>query len=155
SLLRRCLDRNVQNRLRDVGEARIVLENLTKSSPGDELDGSPTPSGLGRAKFAWVAVLVLAVALSAVGFEWWRSTRPVDRQLILMSVDLGPNAVAGLRTTAILSPDGTRIVFPFRGSTGGARQLATRVLDQPKATTMAGTDGVNDAFFSPDGEWIG
>src|SRR5262249_47553603 len=76
-----------------------------------------------------------------------------DRLLIRLNVDLGPEASAGLRTTAILSPDGTRIVFPIRNA-NGVRQLATRTLDQPKATAMAGTEGGIDAFFSPDGQWI-
>src|SRR5262249_24059558 len=46
------------------------------------------------------------------------------------------------------------IVFPIRPS-NGMLQLATRTLDQPKATTMSGTEGGEDAFFSPDGQWIG
>jgi len=153
-LLRRCLERNGRNRLRDIGEARIVLENLGNPAHEDGVDGLPTPSEPRSNKVAWVVAGVLALALSAAGFGWWRSTRPVDRPLIQLSVDLGPDAVAGARTTAVLSPDGTRIVFPIRGS-NGVRQLATRTLDQPRATAMSGTEGGSDAFFSPDGQWIG
>ena len=153
-LLRRCLGRNGRNRLRDIGEARIVLENLGNPAHEDGVDGLPTPSEPRSNKVAWVVAGVLALALSAAGFGWWRSTRPVDRPLIQLSVDLGPDAVAGARTTAVLSPDGTRIVFPIRGS-NGVRQLATRTLDQPRATAMSGTEGGSDAFFSPDGQWIG
>src|SRR5207244_3694836 len=43
---------------------------------------------------------------------------------------------------------------PVRAS-GGVVQLATRTLDQPLATSMSGTEGGADAFFSPDGQWIG
>src|SRR5206468_1133478 len=43
-LLRRCLERNVRNRLRDIGEARIVLENLANRANEDEVEGLPTPS---------------------------------------------------------------------------------------------------------------
>jgi hypothetical protein len=35
-----------------------------------------------------------------------------------LSVDLGPNAVAGARTTVAISPDGTRIVYPVRAADG-------------------------------------
>jgi serine/threonine protein kinase len=153
-LLRRCLERNVRNRLRDIGEARIVLENLANPTHEDEVEDVPTPSELRSNKVAWVVAGLLALALSAAGFGWWRSTRPVERPLIQLSVDLGPNAVAGVRTTVVLSPDGTRIVFPIRGS-NGVVQLATRTLDQPGATAMSGTEGGSDAFFSPDGGWIG
>src|SRR5262249_48382364 len=86
--------------------------------------------------------------------QWWRATRPLGRPLIRLNVDLGPDAAARRLTTAILSPDGTRIVFPIRTS-DRAYHLATRTLDQPKATVMSGTDGARDAFFSPDGRWIG
>ena len=154
-LLRRCLERNARNRLRDIGEARIVLENLANPAHEGGVDGLSTPSEARSHKVAWVAAGVLGlVALSAAGFGWWRSTRPLDRPLIRLSVDLGPDAVAGFRTTAVLSPDGTRIVFPIRGS-NGVLQLATRTLDQPQAAAMFGTEGGSDAFFSPDGQWIG
>src|SRR5262245_57713777 len=154
SLLRRCLDRNVHTRLRDIGEARIVLENLANPSHQHEPEESPALVARQRSKAAWVGVAVLAVALSVATFGWWRATRIVDRPLIHLSVDLGPDAVAGSRITAILSPDGTRIVFPIRLS-NGVPQLATRTLDQPNATAMPGTEGGGDAFFSPDGLWIG
>jgi Tol biopolymer transport system component len=48
----------------------------------------------------------------------------------------------------ILSPDGTRMVYRTRGG------LSTRLLDQPKATPLAGTEGADDPFFSPDGQWV-
>jgi Tol biopolymer transport system component len=153
-LLRRCLDRNVQHRLRDIGEARIVLEAFANPFGLGELENLPAASKLQRSRVAWAVAGVLALALGAAGFGGWRATRPIDRPLIRLSVDLGPEASAGVRTTAILSPDGTRIVFPIRNS-NGVRQLATRTLDQPKATAMAGTESGNDAFFSPDGQWIG
>src|SRR5262249_55651628 len=149
-----CLDRNVHTRLRDIGEARIVLENLANPSHQRGPEESPALVARERSKAAWVSVAVLAVALSLVGFGWWRATRILDRPLIHLSVDLGPDAVAGPRITAILSPDGTRIVFPIRLS-NGVPQLATRTLDQPNATVMPGTEGGRDAFFSPDGLWIG
>ena len=82
--------------------------------------------------------------------------------MIRLSVDLGPEAVRGPRITAILSPDGTRMVFTGRGKTA-SRQLFMRRLDQLEATPLSGTDvpgvpGATDLqlpFFSPDGEWIG
>jgi serine/threonine-protein kinase len=155
SLLKRCLDRNVQNRLRDIGEARVALQDFTNSKLTKKVDDLPRRSGSGSAKLAWIAVAVLAVALSAAGVGWWRSTRPLDRPLINLSVDLGADAVLGVRTYAILSPDGTRIVFPIRGSKGLVRQLATRTLDQPQATVMSARRVSPTRFFSPDGTWVG
>ena len=71
-----------------------------------------------------------------------------------LSVDLGPEAVVGPSTTAVISPDGTRLVFPARGS-DGKQMLATRLLDQTSSSMLTGTENGFDPFFSPDGQWVG
>ena len=71
-----------------------------------------------------------------------------------LSVDLGRNAVPGLRTTATLSPDARRIVFLARGADGKQR-LATRLLAEAQTTLLKGTENAQDPFFSPDGKWLG
>src|SRR5258708_11209265 len=71
-----------------------------------------------------------------------------------LSVDLGTDSMNGGHLTAAISPDGKRIVFPARGP-NGKQMLATRLLDQDRATLLAGTEDGGDAFFSPDGQWIG
>src|SRR5439155_10006892 len=60
----------------------------------------------------------------------------------------------GQRISVAISPDGTRIVFPVRNASG-VGQLATRLLDQPAASVLSGTEGASDPFFSPDGNSIG
>jgi serine/threonine-protein kinase len=87
-LLRRCLERNARNRLRDIGEARLVLENLANPAHEGGVDGLSTSSEARSNKVAWVVAGVLGlVALSAAGFGWRHSTRPLDRPLIRLSVD--------------------------------------------------------------------
>jgi Tol biopolymer transport system component len=81
----------------------------------------------------------------------------VDRPLqplMRLSVDLGPNAVAGQFTTTAISPDGARLVFPVKSS-DGKQMLATRLLDETKLAMLSGTENGRDPFFSPDGKWIG
>ena len=69
----------------------------------------------------------------------WRATRPVEHPLTRLSVDLGPESIERLQFTAAISPDGRRLVFPARGPDGKQR-LATRLLDQPEATLLSGTE---------------
>jgi serine/threonine-protein kinase len=148
-LLERALAKDRKLRLQAIGEARLVLANPPAATePADDNARfiSSKPWVMAAAVFA-----ALAVGASLLA---WRATRPVDHPLMRLSVDLGPEAVAGGNTTVILSLDGTRIVFPIRGL-AGTRMLATRTLDQPKATPMPGTEGGSDPFFSPDGQWIG
>ena len=105
-------------------------------------------------RIAVAAAAVLAVALITVSWIAWRATRPVEYPLTRLNVDLGPDAVVGVNTTVAISPDGRRIVYPARGP-DGKQQLATRLLDQAQPALLPGTEGGADAFFSPDGQWIG
>ena len=74
--------------------------------------------------------------------------------LVRLSVDLGPDAIAGQFTTTAISPDGARLVFPIK-SPDGKQMLATRLLDETKPALLSGTENGRDPFFSPDGQWIG
>jgi len=49
-----------------------------------------------------------------------------------INMDLGPDAVAGARLTAAISPDGTRIAYLTR-TADGRQQLTTRLFDQTAA----------------------
>ena len=145
-LLRRCLDRDIKNRLQAIGEARIALQ---KPSQVD----APAPPG--RSVSLWRASSgILVIALAAVSWTAWRATRPIERPMVRLSVDLGPDAVGGNRVTAIISPDGTRLAFPMRAQ-DGKQLLGTRLLDQERAVLLPGTEEAADPFFSPDGQWIG
>jgi serine/threonine-protein kinase len=156
-LLERCLDRETNTRLRDIREARVILDNVITGVSSKEDSPAKTVSPL-RKWTPW-AVAALALAVAAVS-AWSRFSMPrtADRPLMRLSVDLGPEAIRGSRVTAVLSPDGKRIVFTGR-TPGGGRQLFTRRLDQSAATPLAGTASSSSAsaflpFFSPDGEWI-
>jgi serine/threonine-protein kinase len=143
-LLRLCLAKDPRRRLRDVGDARALIDDAP-----DPQAAAPARRGVPQ----WVAGL-LAAALLATGVFLWRATRPQSRPLMRLNVDLGAGAVAGSYTTVCISPDGTRLAYSVRDANGG-QQLATRLLSQSKATVLPGTIDATDPFFSPDGESIG
>jgi hypothetical protein len=70
----------------------------------------------------------------------------VDHPLMRIRMDLGPDAVAGPRLTATISPDGARIAYITRTSEG-RQQLTTRFFDQASGVVLAGTDGAEEPFF--------
>jgi serine/threonine-protein kinase len=151
-LLGRALDRDAQQRLQAIGEARIALERAMRSEGGDDRPSEATPSR--RAVLPWAAAALPLVAAIVLGVQLWRATRPVDRPLLSLSVDLGPEAMPGPQTTAAISPDGTRMVYPIH-SADGKQALAARLLNQANGSLLAGTEGGINPFFSPDGQWIG
>ena len=115
---------------------------------------APSPAAKQRQPWPWITAAVLAVCGVTGWLVAYRATRPVEHPLTRLSVDLGPGALNGLNYTAVISPDGRRLVFPARGPDGKQR-LATRVLDQAQPTLLPGTEDGRDPFFSPDGQWIG
>jgi Tol biopolymer transport system component/predicted Ser/Thr protein kinase len=141
-LLQMCLQPDPKQRLQGIGDWRLLMVDAPATAPS-----RPRLRSGG-----WIAAGVLAAALIAALAILW--PRPIQHPLMRMSVDLGPDAVAGQRTTVAISPDGTRIVFPMRGAEG-KQQLATRLLEQATPTPLPGTENAADPFFSPDGQWVG
>jgi serine/threonine-protein kinase len=147
-VLRRCLEKDPRRRLQAIGEVRFML------GEPDEAAAPSTTAPRRHALLPWV--IAGALALPALTASWiaWRATRLQDRPMMRFVAELGPDAVAGTMTTVAISPDSSRIVFPIRGPNGRI-QLATRLMDQFKVTLLPGSEDGRDAFFSPDGRWIG
>ena len=132
------------------GAVRIEIEDAI-AAPKDSGATQAAPASTSKLPWAVGAVAaVLMVLLGVASFGWWRSTRSVERALVRLDVDLGPDVslFSPAGTDAILSPDGTRLVYVSQG------RLFTRRLDQPNATELAGTQGAYAPFFSPDGQWV-
>ncbi len=152
-LLARCLDRDATRRLRDIGEARIALDDL--------IDGTatlPTPAAPGPTRSSLLLVAatgalaggVIAVALwprpssPAAPVTRFALTPPAERQLLVdpQSSDLA------------ITPDGTRVVYK-----GGGRvdrtQLFVYRLDQLEFEPLTPPALPKGPFVSPDGQWVG
>ena len=154
--IRVCLRKDPKQRAGDIRDVRLALEGAfeTAAPHAAALPAAAAPrSVVARALPAVSAVLVVALGIAL--WAPWRSEKPVDRPLVRLDVDLGADAAFPTfnnGTSLAISPDGMRLVFVSRG------RLFTRrldQLDQPTATELAGTEGANQPFFSPDGQWVG
>jgi serine/threonine protein kinase len=125
NLVRRCLMKDRKQRLQAIGEARIALESPhTGQAVLPPVDATTS----WRSRLSLAAAAVFAVAFAFVSFVHFRE-KPAPQSTMRFSVDLGSDAVAGLRITVAISPDGQRIAFVARGP-DGTEQLATRLLGQ-------------------------
>jgi serine/threonine protein kinase/Tol biopolymer transport system component len=147
TLLRRCLRKDKRQRLSDATDVRIEIEDAI-AAPKDSGTAQSAPAS--TSKLPWAVATALAIIAVVTSLALWRSTRPVARPLVGLDVDLGSDVSLGSLpgADAILSPDGTRMVYASQN------RLFTRRLDQPNATELAGTRGAFAPFFSPDGQWV-
>jgi serine/threonine protein kinase len=113
-LLRRCLEKDTRRRLRDIGDARVDLdESLKARTAPDRILAPPEPGG--GARVAALRLPTAALVLSAVvvlGITYtvlFRSTRggraPSSRETVRLTFD------DGLQTDPSFSPDGKSIAY--------------------------------------------
>ena len=165
-LLRRCLDKDPKHRLQAIGEARVQIEDLISGVPADGAVGVVNPPNPANpeSRFpnpvpVWrhplpVAVAAAALAAAAVLMLWspWRSAPVPAPRKLLASIGADASLSTALGASAILSPDATTLAFVAQQA--GQMRLFLRKLDQLQAAPLAGTEGADSPFFSPDGQWI-
>jgi hypothetical protein len=144
SLLARCLERDPKLRLRDIGEARILLD---RSVPFDrDVTSAATPaSPVFRAVIGALAAgaIVLAVVVGAIIWRVKPSAIMPVRRLEL------PAAIAAASSFA-LAPDGSRIAYFAAG------HLYVRAFDSLDALDLGAMHVTSDTpFWSPDSKTIG
>ena len=159
ALLLRCLQKDPRQRLRDIGDARIALdEALSPAVPAAAppgLDPPRPPAG----RRLWRSALPWAIAAAAVlaAVLWAQHARAPQPTAPLMRFTLAPPAGAAISTRlgagAVLSPDGSHMAYV--GWDGHVSHLWVRALAQPHGVQLPGTDGADDPFFSYDGQWLG
>jgi Tol biopolymer transport system component len=159
ALLERCLERDPHNRLRDIGEARIHLQDpaastMLSSSAVVETIAAPAPRRRG-AWLPWLLAGLFAIAFVVVAWQLGLDDEPVTPSRIMYS-SLEPPVEAGFHlagtnpTPATISPDGARIVYGARGATG-IQELWLHDLSLPQPRVLTGTTGAQYPFWSPDG----
>jgi eukaryotic-like serine/threonine-protein kinase len=153
-LLRRVLKKDVRQRLGDIHDARIEIEEV---GPVTEGSSTSAPISTPTAPPHWRRVVMLimgglligAVIASAAVWVVMRKSPPrVTRTTINTPEADGLNFQSADRDVAV-TPDGTRVVYRGRG------QILVRALDQLNPTPLTGLGAPHGLFVSPDGQWVG
>jgi serine/threonine-protein kinase len=155
-LLERCLERNPTRRLRDIGEARIALQDAIDYPDVREDEGAPArPAAAEGSRWAWaMAALGLMVAAASVTWTMLAGRRPPEPPVHRFTVAMpnSGNLREGDGIAITISPDGTQLVT--RGGAGADDVLYIRGLDEFDPRHLEGTAGAQMPHFSPDGRWI-
>jgi serine/threonine-protein kinase len=143
TLIARCLEKDSKLRLRDIGEARILLS------------GAPVvASAPVTAKARWLLPTTAALtgALLTAAVLWlWRPANPASREVVRFDV-LPPGSSEvnlTIRPSVSISPDGSAIALA--ASTNGVSRLYVRRRDGVDARELPGVDDVSHPVLSPDG----
>ena len=156
-LLRRCLAKDSRQRLRDVGDARLYLDEVT----GDAGAGRPTqrPAQTSRSIRKWAVIGVTAAAVAAGGAITWMLPRHAPPSesggAARLTIALAPGQELDTRGGAgplAIAPDGRQVAYVANG--GRAAQLHLRSVESFDARAIPATDGAQFPFFSPDSEWV-
>ena len=169
-VVRTCLEKDPDDRWQSARDLDRALRWL--ADEGEETK-HPLPttkdSGAGRIwrSAAWVGIGLVLASLAI--WLWGSPARgPATAMVTHLQVPLTPaealrggqpgETTAGMgrpsRNVLALSPDGRLLVFG--GVRASVQRLFVRALDRgDEARAIAGTEGADTPFFSPDGRWIG
>jgi Tol biopolymer transport system component/serine/threonine protein kinase len=145
-LLERCLTRDVRRRLRDIGEARVMLEDAV----GGEVEAPVAPAAPRPVSpMRWVVLAVVGVLLFAAGWLLKPSNPvtgaiPSDRSVRRLTFE------SGLEQEPTLSPDGNYVAY----TTDRAGNLDIEILPLGEGNVTRITDHPADDAqprWSPDG----
>jgi Tol biopolymer transport system component len=153
-LLRRCLQKDVRRRLRDIGDVRADLEDAVVP-----IEDNATVAASSRLEFLlpWMLAAVLAAAWIGTWLLMNRRTAGTDSAPAVVRTQVVLPATLTLATTDTASPlalssDGSTIAFVTERD--GRSELYARRLSEADAVRLASGSGSMKPFFSPDGKWL-
>jgi Tol biopolymer transport system component/predicted Ser/Thr protein kinase len=156
-VVRTCLAKDPEDRWQSAHDLKNELAWIARAGSQAGVAAPVAASRRRRDRVSWGVAGAFAGAVAA-GLATWAILRgrpaapqPVTRAAI--AIPAAEPFVADNFSTLAISPDGRRVVYVIRKD--DKRQLAQRPLDAAEATVIAGTEGADSPFFSPDGQWVG
>ena len=147
SLLRRCLQKDVTRRLRDIADARFQLEEALAEPGVSVTPVVRAPVATSRLRLVWATIISVAVVAGVAAYF----TRPLaEPDELRLEVTTPPTT--DLASFAI-SPDGKQLVFV--AGFNGTSHLWLRPLAAVSARPLMGTSGATRPFWSADSRSVG
>jgi serine/threonine-protein kinase len=150
SVLKRCLEKDPEQRLRDIADVKLLLETAP-ASQGVVNRGAPSR----RVGWMWTAAALLIVGgtIAALLLSRGRTIPPPLAKFELTTSEQERFTTEAAGANVAISPDGLRVVYT--AGRDAAAHLVVRPLDQLGVKPIAETNGGTHPFFSPDGQQIG
>ncbi len=149
-IIARCLAKDRGGRWQTANDLEQALKWIAEG-PAEAIRAPRRTSR--RDRLAWVVAVGLLGALSAIGVWSVTSRAPSVAGSVSRFVLSVPETDTFITYGLALSPNGRNVVYVAQRN--GTQQLFRHALDQLEAVPIAGTQGAEFPFFSPDGQWIG
>ena len=155
SLLRRCLERNPKNRLHDIADARLVIEECLRGEgePVGVAIPASAPTGW-RPLIPWTIAALALGAAAMVGLRGDGEAPPAARPLTAFGV-LVPHEhfLPRMQSPLLdLSDDGRTLLFIAEGERRPS--VFRRSFERLAVQRVEGTEDAEQPLLSPDGRWI-
>ena len=158
TVLRRCLEKDASQRIRDIGDVRLAMAGVFETSVSAAAE--PTAAQqvqVWQRPVAVVAIVAVAVLITALAVSTMMRPEPITANLVSFAIvppDTAPLRITSITRDITISLDGTQVVYAAT-SVGTGPQLYLRRIDQLEDVPLRGAEGGEGPFISPDGEWVG
>ena len=156
-LIRRCLQKDVRQRLQAIGDARIAIEEAlsgadTETALSGETAEARRASGIHRA-LPWALGASAAICAAVAG---WLMLKPQPQPNAIRFTIAAPPETAELILGGgmSISPDGRTLAFVTSTGEGKTTTLWLRPLDSLTTQPIPATDGAVGPFWSPDSQQV-
>ena len=139
-----CLQKDPKRRLRDIGDARLLIDDVAA------LPHAP----VSKSRLGWMVAGACALLAAASLWAPWRTAPPAPERI---RFQITPRVAVAASGASAISPDGRRLAFLGSGADGVLR-VWIRDLDALVDRPLPGTEISGPApppFWSPDSRFIG
>jgi eukaryotic-like serine/threonine-protein kinase len=155
-LIRRCIAKDPKQRLHDMGDARLSIEDTISGADDEAISSGQTAeskrASVVRRTAPW-ALGGLAVLLA--GTTAWFSLQPKpELSVIRFPIAAPEGTVLASFNGFSISPDGRYLAFPAQTSEDKPPMIWLRPLDSLTAQAVPGTEGADRPVWSPDSRQI-
>jgi len=154
TLVRRCLERDPKKRLRDIGEARVLLSDPQAISAAPPASVPATIALRPPSRLPWLVAAGAAAVALVFAALWASGPRASSTTGDRIEASIALPAGSSISGDFALSPDGRKLVMSLFDNTTGAVALALRSLDNGAAKPLPHSEGGEMPFWSPEGTQI-
>ncbi|HEX9491906.1 MAG TPA: protein kinase, partial [Thermoanaerobaculia bacterium] len=145
-LIRACLAKNPDERIQSAHDVALQLKWISEQAQ---------PTAKAKRSFQWTLASLGLIALIVAGVLAWRGTQSARSEPGVQRFSIPiPAGEPTLKWQPLaVSPDGWRLAYEGEG-TDGRSVLYVRSSSEGESRPIAGTEGADTPFFSPDGKWL-